>query len=169
MGQLLLPGGGQLLLPGGGLLLLPGTGEPARRAVIVIISDAMVEAINGASLSQPVTAERKYLFIKDIRPVGTEVSIFPSVLTTTAADLGPRHSWEWQVAAWIRKRTTDIEEIDELMLLCEEIIELFDTKPLEGTRARCIGVEAHPPYDPTKIDTEGVFNAGLFFTFRLTK
>lgn len=162
------PGDGSLL-PTLGFSIATGPPPVVERAIIVIVEDAMVEVLEGATLSLPFAVSRGYVFIRDIKPVGIEVSVFPSLLSVVAFDLTPRHAWDWQVAVWVRKRTADPDEIDDLMLLMQQIIDLFVTKPLAGTKARCIGVEARPGYDPEKLDTSGVFNAGIVFTFRTTK
>jgi hypothetical protein len=138
------------------------------RAFIVIISDAVVDVLNAATLSLPFEVERAYDVTRNLRSTGVKIAVLPETLAVSAPDLMPRKYFDWQVAIWVQQvATTDVADIDPLMLLVQEIIILFAFKPLPGVLyARCIGVENNPPLNHEHLHTKGMFTSGALLTFR---
>ncbi len=139
-------------------------------ATVITIADAVVSALNAASLSQGFTATREYVLPKNLTDLGTlTVSVAPSLLAIKAFDLGPRKAFEPEIAIGIRQRTGNVKATnDALMLLGEEVASLFAFRPLDGTNARNVGVEVRPVYDPAALDTQGICSTLILLTFRLT-
>ena len=140
-------------------------------SVLIEIADAVTAALNGASLSQPFTAERVYVTPIDLVELAAlTVTVAPSLLAVRASDLGPRHAREPEIAVMVMERTSGVvAREDALMTLTEEIVDLFATRPLAGTQARNIGVELRPAFDQVACDTEGLFASLILLTFRLTR
>lgn len=140
-------------------------------AVVVELANAVVAALNGATLSQEFTAERAYVPIRDVKDFGDaelRVLVVPTGLRVAARDLGPRLTLEWELGVWLQQRAgRDTGDTDPLMLLAQEVIELFHGWRT-GADHRVIGIEARPPFDPQSQDVIGVFSATIYLTFRDT-
>lgn len=141
-----------------------------QKAVVVMISEAVVDVLNSTTLSLPYEAGRAYEITRQLRFEGIKISVLPAVLVVSGQDLHPRKYLDWQVAVWLQKVTDlDVESIDPIMLLMEEIVLLFVFNRLEGTPARCIAVETTPPIDNDQLKAKGMFLSGIYFTFRWSK
>ncbi len=141
------------------------------------IADAVVEALNGATLSQPVTARRHYLPEFELTEMDVlHVSVVPAELDEEIADR-MRDRTEYKIHVAVQKRVgrqdppgIDTEAIDELMQLVEEIDEVFRHKPLAGfEQAHWIKTENKPIYDPKHLKEHGQFTSLLVFTFRMVQ
>jgi len=140
-------------------------------STLIDVAEAVKATLNGASLGQPIVAERAYVVPRDLSDLGTpSVVVAPSLLAVRALDLAPRHSREPEIAVAILERTAGNKaREDALMTLAEGIVDLFATKPLAGTRARNIGVELRPVFDAAAYDAEGVCSTLILLTFRLNR
>ena len=140
-------------------------------AVIVEIAEAVVAAIEAATLSQPATVERAYVPVHELTDlVDLAVTVVPTSIGVTPLT---RHSddHEYTVDIGVQKRCTpDTTDADPLMLLVEEIIDLFRGKTLTGyTAAKCLRVANDPIYVPAHLDDERVFTSVVTLTFRVAR
>ena len=139
-------------------------------AVVIDIADAVAARLNGATLSQVFTAERTYLSILDLNTLdGLQVFVSPAMLTVSRFDLGSRQAFLPQIQIGIRKRVSlDPADVDPLIILTQEIIELFRPVLLPGTFARLQSIENTPAYDPMALDEKHVFLTTILLTFQAT-
>jgi hypothetical protein len=146
-------------------------------AVITQIADAVVAALNGATLSQPVTANRYYLPEFDLKDMDTlHVSVVPAELEEEIADRA-RDRAEYKIHVAVQKRVSkndppglDQAAIDGLTTLVQDIDDLFRHKPLAGfTQASWAKTENKPIYDPKHLKDSGQFTSLLVFTFRVMR
>ena len=146
-------------------------------AVVVEIADAVVAALNGATLSQPVTAERYYLPEFDLKDMDTlHVSVVPAELDEEIADRA-RDRAEYKIHVAVQKRVAkqdppglDQAAIDGLMQLVQEIDDLFRHKTLAGYEpAAWTKTENKPIFDPKHLKESSQFTSLLVLTFRVTR
>ena len=139
-------------------------------AIIIDIADAVVARLNGASLSQVFVAERTYLSILNLETLnGLQVFVSPAMLTVSRFDLATRQAFLPQIQIGIRQRVTlATEDVDPLVVLTQEIIELFRPVLLPGTFAKCQGIENTPIYDPMFLDEKHVFLTTILLTYQVT-
>jgi hypothetical protein len=141
-------------------------------SVIIDIADAVVAALNAATLTKTFTAARAYAAVYDIRTLADlKVTVVPVGVAISEFDLAPRHRYEVDIGVWIQCRTdTTTTTTDPYMNLAEEIIDLFRGDRLIGYRnARCFSVENRPLYLPDQVDSQRVFTTVVTLTFRLTR
>jgi hypothetical protein len=141
------------------------------------IAEAVVETLNGATLSQPITAARYYLPEFDLKEMDElHVSVVPAEMDEEIADR-TRDRAEYKIHVAVQKRVTkqdpsglDTAAIDGLMRLVEEIDDLFRHKPLLGyPEAHWTKTENKPIYDPKHLREHGQFTSLLVFTFRVAR
>ncbi len=146
-------------------------------AVVVEIADAVVAALNGAHLSQAVSAQRYYLPEFDLKDMDTlHVSVVPAELDEEIADRSHDRA-EYKIHVAVQKRVTkqdppglDAEAIDGLMTLVQEIDDLFRHKTLAGyASAAWTKTENKPIFDPKHLKESGQFTSLLVLTFRVTR
>jgi hypothetical protein len=136
-------------------------------ATILDIADAVVAALNGATLSQTFVAERFYVPVKDLqRDLGSlKVLVVPKSLALVPVSRNSDdHTYLIDIA--IQKRIskdalTNIQkkaECDPLVRLMEEIVDLFRGKALAGQAGvSCMKAENPWVFDPGSLDEEGTF------------
>jgi hypothetical protein len=146
-------------------------------ATSIQIADAVVTVLNGATLSQPVTAARYYLPEFDLKEMDElHVSVVPAEMDEEIADR-TRDRAEYKIHIAVQKRVAkqdppglDTAAIDGLMRLVEEIDNQFRHKPLAGfEQAHWTKTENKPIYDPKHLKEHGQFTSLLVFTFRVTR
>lgn len=151
-----------------------GCGRSQGEAVSILtdIADAVVAALNDAQLSQAFTAGRHYgsapVDIRDLEAVAVSVAM---------VGVEPNHEFsrrgsasETRIAIRIRARVASDSDADRLMLLAEEISDLFNTPKLEGyPSAECVGIENAPIFDPRKIDEAGIYSTAIVLTYSTSK
>jgi hypothetical protein len=146
-------------------------------ATSVQIADAVVETLNGATLSRPFTAARYYLPEFDLKEMDElHVSVVPAELDEEIADR-TRDRAEYKIHVAVQKRVAkqdppglDAAAIDGLMRLVEEIDDLFRHRPLAGyPEAHWTKTENKPIYDPKHLKEHNQFTSLLVFTFRVTR
>ncbi len=149
----------------------------ATSSMAIQIADAVVEALNGATLSQPVTAARYYLPEFDLKEMkDLHVSVVPAELDEEIADRA-RDRAEYKIHVAVQKRVAkqdppglDTEAIDGLMQLVQEIDDLFRHKPLaDFEQALWTKTENKPIYDPKHLQENQQFTSLLAFTFRVIR
>lgn len=149
-------------------------------AVVIQIADAVVGVINSATLSQTVTAERSYVPVRDIRDlIDLAVSVVPKSIEHSLLDRGARNLRNYMVDIGVQKTIGSgamtpqqiNEACDPLMLLCEEIGDLFDGQPMAipymPAVPRCIDVMNDVIFVPQHIDEKRVFTGVITLHFRL--
>lgn len=138
-------------------------------AEIVTIAEAVKEAINAATFSQEVVAERLYVPVYNLQDMGEiKCSVVPSSLGSEQADRS-RNVFTYVVEVAVQQKIEPtVENLDALMALVEEIAAVFRSKRLaEYDAARCMAVENDPAYAPEHIEEFGQFTSVLSLTFRV--
>lgn len=154
-------------------------------AIVIDIADAVVEKINGAMLSQVVTAERSYVPIHELRDlINLKVSVVPAELEGTLTDRSGRNMYDYIIHVGVQQSignghltNTQINAAaDPLMLFSQEIADLFDGQAVSigdayslVRQTRCIDVKNMPIFAPAHLDDLRVFTSLLSLTFRLGK
>lgn len=140
-------------------------------AVVLDIADAVTAALNAATLSQSFVAERAYVPVFELPDlVDLRVTVVPVELTfaalTRASD-----DFDYVVDVGITRRCEPTPAAaDPLMILVQEILDLFRGKRLAGyTDAKCVAGGNRPIYDATMMDTERVFMSVVNLTFRMAR
>ncbi len=140
-------------------------------AIVVEIAEAVADALNGASLSLPFTVERACVPVYEETDSDLRVYVTPkpAVVVRPLA----RGSAMYQYTVWvsIHKRCgRDNAETDPLMMLSQEISDLFVMKPLTGCpEAKNVPIEDHVPFIASVLDDKGVFVAVLPFTYEVAR
>jgi hypothetical protein len=117
-------------------------------AIIVTLTQAVVEQLNAASFSQTVLAERHYQPRFDLSEMDIlKVSVVPRGLSLRPLDR-ERHAYEYEIDVAVQKRlSSELQAIDDLLELVEEIAEHFKLNPvIEPLKARCTEIRNAPIY-----------------------
>lgn len=135
------------------------------------IADAVVDALNGATLSQSVTFARVYVPKFDVADAATvQGKVVPKSDTRemgSAAD----DSVTVMIDIGIMKRLQDaiageVAEVDAILELCEEIKAALNRQRLDGAEdAVCLGVAQPVLYAVDELDNARVFLTVLTATF----
>jgi len=139
-------------------------------AVILEIADEMVSIVNAASLSLPFTAERVYLPRHTLLELeDLTVSVVPRLNLFKAG--ARRHpTKDISVDIGVEQKTDgSLSEIDPLLLLVEELHDLFFHRRLD-TPAGVVWQEItnEPLYSPERLDEERVFMSVITVTYNRT-
>jgi hypothetical protein len=146
-------------------------------ATVIQIADAVVTALNLATMSEPVTVRRFYLPEFDLKDMGTlHVSVVPAELDEEIADRS-RDRAEYKIHVAVQKRVTtndppglDSSVLDGLMELVQQIDDIFRHKALAAfPQASWAKTENKPIYDPKHLKDHGQFTSLLVFTFRVMR
>jgi hypothetical protein len=141
-------------------------------AVITDIADAVVQELNEGSWSLPLTAERHYRPIFDLKDMATlHVTVVPKGVTVERADRS-RSQFEYQVDVAVQKKFEkgDAAELDPLVGLVEEIAEHFRAGRLASyPEAACTKTEHAPIYAPEHMDELRQFTSVLTLTLRVVR
>ena len=137
-------------------------------SIVATVGDAIVGAINGATLSQSVTATRADVKVTNLEDLATlTVTVIPQTLAVHARDLTPRHQYEWAFAIWIQQRTDGTTtQNDPLRQLHQEIIEVFKSW-WQRPDYKLIAIEAPKAPDLPRLDDLGAFEAAILLTVRV--
>jgi hypothetical protein len=141
---------------------------------IIDIADAVVTAINGATLSQSVTAERFYVPVHDIEDPALHVTVVPAALDGKLLDRRGKNLFTYLVDVAVQKvigvgsMTNDQIKAacDPLMSFAEEIADLFDGKPLGNSLVVCTNVKNVPIFAPDHLDEKRLFTSLLTLEFK---
>lgn len=136
-------------------------------SVIIQIADAVVDAINAATLDYTVTAARAYVPVADVKDLTTlRVTVVPRDLAA-AADTRHTDLFTYNVDVAVQKvLPADVSAIDPYMRLVEQIADVFRGKALAGyTDATCTAIANAPIYDPGHMDEKRVFTSVITLTF----
>ncbi len=141
-------------------------------SVITNIADAIVAELDAASLSQPLTAVRKFVpsfaltEMKDLH-----VTVVPKAIQVTKADR-TRNTFDAQIDIAIQKKfeTGDLAEIDPLLDLVEEVADFFRLRRLDSyPAAHWMKTEHSPIYSQEHWDEMRQFTSVLTLTFRVVR
>jgi hypothetical protein len=140
--------------------------------MIVSIAEAVKDAINSATFSQAVAAERYYqpLFeLKDMKDL--KASVVPNAISSVNLGRGRvQHDVRIDVAVQKKLQKGDNAEIDPLMDLVEEIDTHFQFKRLDGfSNAAWVKTENVPIYAQEHMAEMRQFTSVLTLTFRVIK
>jgi hypothetical protein len=139
-------------------------------SVAANIAEAVVAELNGATLSQPITAARSYLPEFDLPEMADlHVTVVPRAMTK--APIGRSiMSAEIQVDIGVQKKLAaqGNAEIDALLGLVEEIAEFFEQRHLTAIpEAVWVKTEHKPLYAAEHMDEMRQFTSVVTLTFRL--
>jgi len=146
------------------------------QAVAIEICEKLVTALNSYFSSQ-FTAVRAYCPAYKLEDMGTlHVTVVPADLETTPADRSrDQEMHAVHVAVQQRFAAEDgvipLDDLDGLMLLCEQIRDYLRTLRLPGLMidARRVKTEAKPIYDPKQLRELHQFTGILVFTYRVVR
>lgn len=143
-------------------------------APAITIADAVVTALNAATLSQTVTFERVYVPKFDMANAATiqgkvvpksdvrEMGSAADDNATILIDIGVMKRLQNAI-------TAETAEVDALLALCEELKAIVNRQRLSGAAtAICTGTTQDPMYSVEDIDNGRVFLAAVTATFATT-
>jgi len=137
-------------------------------ALITDIADAIVAALNGQTLSQPVTAVRAYRAAFDLQEIkDLHVTVVPKGVELTTAGRGLAQT-DVQIDIGVQKKLAsgDDAEIDELMGLVQEIAEFIRATRQFGN-AVWVKSENTPIYSQEHLGELRQFTSVLTLTLRV--
>jgi hypothetical protein len=138
-------------------------------STLATLSDAVVDALNAAPLSQPFSAVRAYVPQFDLAQMqDLHVTVVPKRVTSQAADRS-RSQFEYEIDVAVQKKldTVDNGAIDDLASLTQEIADLFRTQRLEDyPSAMCLKSQIDPVYALEHLDQLRQFTSVITLTFR---
>jgi hypothetical protein len=138
-------------------------------ATIIDIAEAVVAELNGASFSQPVTAERLYAPQFELAEMTTlHVSVVPRGLSSASLDRS-RDTFQYQIDLAVQQKVDQANPpLDALMTLVEEIADHFRAGSLASfTAARCSDVVNEPVFAPEHLTELGQFTSVITLTFKV--
>jgi hypothetical protein len=141
-------------------------------ATVLQIADAVTTQLNAAELSQEFVAERLYVPNFDLEDMKElRVSVVPRELTILAHDrTTSKYNARIDVAVQRKFDHGSNAEIDPLIVLIEEIADLFRLKRLDSMpEARCIQVEHPVIYSHEHWEQYRQFTSLLTLTFQLAR
>jgi hypothetical protein len=136
-------------------------------SVLADIAAAVVTELSLGAFSQDITAVRSYRPAVELAELKTlHVTVVPKATMREMAGRNvSEHETQIDVAVQKRVDPSDVEECDEMDLLCEEIADWFDRKILTGNLAICKQVERKPIFDPKHLEEKRVFTGVITLTF----
>jgi len=138
------------------------------------IADAVVAVLNGADLSMPFEAERKFqvedVTLEDLKVLRVEA--YPGPFISALKTRGGGTHDEYPIVIGIQKKLDNVTgnaEIDACLDLVEEIHDLFRGQgALEGySSARWTRTEFTVPYSPEDLREKHAFSSVLTLTFEV--
>ena len=141
-------------------------------SVLITIADAVVEALNGASLSQPFTAERHYQPAFDLPEMADlRVSVVPKSVEVLSSSRN-QNQHDYAIDVGVQKRVADDAEADLLMKLAEEVADLFrlGRVQVDGVGSvPLLTVATDPVFAPEHLTEKRVFTSVVTLTFRVLR
>jgi hypothetical protein len=140
-------------------------------AVVLEIADAMVTALQAATLSMGFTAARDYAPVTEANDLADlRLTVVPRELTLVAASRA-KDEFDYVVDVAIQRRVeVDIPTLDPYMRLAEEVLDLFRMQRLSygtgGDYAQCVAAQHNPIYIPEHLREFRVFTSVVSLTFR---
>jgi len=134
------------------------------------LAEAVKEELNGASFSQPFTAQRCYRPAFELSEMDQlHVTVVPKGLTIqTASRYQQQYDCQIDIAIQKRFQEGDNIELDSLMTLVSEIMDFFKVRKLTAcTQALWVKTENVPLYAPEHIDQLRQFTSLITLTYRI--
>jgi hypothetical protein len=144
-------------------------------ATMTDIAEAVLTALNMSTLSQSFTATRSYVPVRQLEELSTlRVTVVASSLEMVILDRSGRGQFDYVVDIGVQKNIgcgpmTEAQVVaacDPLMLLVEEIVDLFRFEALGSTLATCTEARNNPIFVPSHIDEKRVFTSVVSLTFQ---
>jgi hypothetical protein len=136
------------------------------------IGDGVVTLLQAASLSQPLTVERRFTLPTKVEGILPETFYAWVVINAAGREMSAvargRIEKRTRIDIGVVKKLTDrtsTTEIDEALVLAEQIADLFSPKVLVDS-ARWQATDQNPVVSPQHIDEFGVFLSLISVTFR---
>ena len=141
-------------------------------SVLLLITDAVVESLNAASLSQELTAERHYQPVFDLPDMADlHVSVVPKGIEVLASSRN-QNQHDYAIDIGIQQKVADDSESDALMALAEEIADHFrrGRVQVEGVGSiPVLKVGTEPIFAPEHLTEKRVFTSIVTLTFRVLR
>jgi hypothetical protein len=150
-------------------------------AVLLQLADAVVAALDGASLGQSFVIERGYVPVLELKEMGSTLflHVVPAGLTRQTLTRAPVSQRDYAIDVGIRRRVPEgpkspaeiAEALDPLVEFAEAVADLFAGKVLAvaAGNAVCVGAETRPVFDPASLDESRLFVSLVVLTFRLVR
>jgi hypothetical protein len=138
-------------------------------AVILDLADAVVAQLNAATLSQAFTAERLYSPLENLETLTTlKVTVVPRSAFFEGADRN-RKTVTTEIDIGVQRRSDlDQVDLDALMVLVEEIVDLF---PFGGLStylgASVVGLANAPIWASDHLNEKHVFTSVITLTVKV--
>jgi hypothetical protein len=136
-------------------------------AVILDMADAVVNAINAATLPETVEAVRSYRPINELPDLATlKVFVSPRSMELTSDTRGTPQR-QIVIDVGVQKKFDDESEIADLVELVEAIAILFhgNVTTITGGRGMCVSANPDPIYDTASIEQRRLFASVVTLTF----
>lgn len=148
-------------------------------AMIADIADAVVTALNNATLSQTFTAERSYVPLHELKDLADlKVTVVPTGLTLSSLTRAGLSLYDYVIDIGVQKSLGSgamtnaqiVAAADPYMRLSQEIVDLFNSERIQipyGPSVNCITVTNTPIFAAKHIDEMRLFTSVISLTFRL--
>lgn len=145
---------------------------------MIEVSDAVTAALNAATLSQSFVAERLYVPVYGNQDENADefaelqVSVVPNSLSAVSVSLTRgADDFAYVIDIGIQQRVDGTLAMnDGLMMLAQEMMDLFRGKTLDGyPAALCTAATNVPIYAPTHLAEQKVFTSVLSLTFKVAR
>jgi len=141
-------------------------------SVLIAIADAVVDALNAATLSQPLAAERHYQPVFDLPEMDElHVSVVPKGVKVLASSRN-QNQHDYAIDIGVQKRIADDAETDAMVLLTEQIADHFrlGRVQVDGVGSvPLLTVATDPVFAPEHLTEKRVFTSVVTLTFRVLR
>ncbi len=141
-------------------------------ALMTDLADAVVQSLVAGDFGQPLSAQRCYVPVFDLKEMKTlHVTVVPKGITIAGLSRGASQN-ECQIDVAVQKKFDkgDAAELDPLMTLVERIVTHFDGRRLETAGgAVCVKVENKPVYAQEHFEKFRQFTSIITLTFRVAR
>ena len=146
-------------------------------ADLIIVADAVVQALNGhafsAPFNTPLGAVRLYVPVFTLVNLASlKVPVVPRTVTTTVATRGRLQEVEMGIDVGIMQQVADLTpaSCDPLAGLCQEVSDFLLTTPLSTAvgqfKPSAVGLANTPVFDPDNLDAARVFQSVISITYK---
>jgi hypothetical protein len=141
-------------------------------STVVDIADAVVASLNGATFSQAVSAERKYVPAVDLADLADlHVTVVPRAVAITTATRDSSY-FDCSVDVGIQQKVNpdDVAELDALVNLTQEVVDHLRMRRLESMPyAAWMSIANDPVFAPEHLDQERAFTSVVSVTYRVRR
>lgn len=141
-------------------------------STVVQVADAVVVSLNGATFSQPVAAERKYLPAVDLAELAAlHVTVVPRAVAITTATRDSSY-FDCTIDVGIQQKVNpdQIAELDALVNLAEEIVDHLRMRALDSLPgAAWLSITHEPVFAPEHLDQERALTSVVSVTYRVRR